>query len=122
MPWRLSLNIGGGFLAGDSAGVHGEAHGVSGQQEHIAVIVKIAGIRTRGVQAGNRLKVAVAALADVVDADSTHGAVAGGANPGSKVGCLNQRPQEPVVLEELLIDRIRQYPWQIRCCGTTGVN
>ena len=79
--------------AGDAAGVDGVAHGVAGQQEHVAVVVDVAGIRAGGVEAVDGQEVLIADLAVLVDTDAAYGAVAAGADagPGAIPGWLEDR-------------------------------
>ena len=55
MPFCLpGKDVSGSFHPGDPAGINRKAHGVPRKQEHIAVIIEVAGIGSGGVESRNR--------------------------------------------------------------------
>ena len=60
------------FHAGNTSCVDGKAHGVSGKEEDVAVIVDVAGIRSGCIESRDRFKITVTALAVFVDTDTAY--------------------------------------------------
>lgn len=71
----LFLDIFGCTHSGNTPAVYSKAHGISRKQEHITVIINIAGIRAGTVQSGDGHEFPVTGFTVFIDTDTAHSSV-----------------------------------------------